>query len=283
MLGNLKLSGALLFTLFVFIYSISAQIPEKNNSWEELKKPETSVFGKEKNPFSKKFFDKETKPSEKDSSRDLLKKKVLKGEKDTSEPTDYLFLRGEKEWNIDLGISPFAPTNFNGVSPYDGTGRKLGVAVVRWGRIFGTVKGVTYQYIIEAVPLVVSLKNEVENYEYVSPTATPGIAPTKRETNYGFGIAPVGFRFYFLPKNRIKPFVQLGAGVLYMNKPMPLPETSRFNFTGYFGGGFLIHTSRKRAISFSYRYLHISNANTQHINPGYNANVFSIGYSFFYK
>lgn len=34
---------------------------------------------------------------------------------------------------------------------------------------------------------------------------------------------------------------------------------------------------------FGYRYFHISNMNTGVINPGYNANVFYIGYSSFYK
>lgn len=279
MVDILKLSGALFFSLFVFIYSTSAQILEKNNLREKVEKREKGVFGKEKNPFVQKSFDKEKKPSEKD----LLNKKVSKDDKDAAEQTDYKFLRGEKEWNIDLGYAPIPPTNFDGTAEYNITGRKLGLAVVRWGRIIGTAKGISWQYLIEAVPLVVALKNEVVNPYYISPSATPNEPATRRETSYGVGVAPLAFRFYFLPKNRVKPFAQFGAGVIYMNKPTPLPETSKFNFTGYFGGGFLIHASRKRAISLSYRYFHISNANTQHINPGYNANVFSIGYSFFYK
>ncbi|MGC2237556.1 MAG: acyloxyacyl hydrolase [Pyrinomonadaceae bacterium] len=280
MFDILKFAGALFFTLFVFIYSNSAQeVLEKNNSREETQKRKTGVFGKEQNPFAPKLFEKEKKSSEKD----LLSKKISKDEKDAAEQTDYKFRRGEKEWNIDFGYSPIPPTNFDGTSEYNITGRKLGLAAVRWGRIIGTAKGISWQYLIEAVPLTVSLKNEVANPYYISPSATPNEPATKRETSYGVGISPLAFRFYFLPKNRIKPFVQFGAGILYMNKPTPLPETSKFNFTGYFGGGFLIHTSRNRAISLSYRYFHISNANTQHLNPGYNANVFSIGYSFFYK
>ncbi len=273
MVDILKLSGALFFSLFVFIYSNPAQVLEKNNSREAV------VFGKETNPFAPKRFDKETKSS----GKDLLSKKISKDEKDAAETTDYTFRRGEKEWNIDLGYAPIPPTNFDGTSEYNITGRKLGLAVVRWGRIIGTAKGISWQYLIEAVPLAVFRKNEVVNPYYISPSATPNEPMTRRETSYGIGIAPLAFRFYFLPKNRVKPFAQFGAGILYTNKPTPLPETSKFNFTGYFGGGFLIHTSRTRAISLSYRYFHISNANTQHINPGYNANVFSIGYSFFYK
>lgn len=279
-----KISGVLFFVLVVFLNSNSAQTIEKI----DLQKDKTDFFamqspkktGSGKNPLTENGA--ETKSFETRAFRDADSKKDSKAEQDTVEPVDYQFRRGEKEWNIDLGYSPFEPTNFDGSKAYNTAGRKLGLAVVRWGRVFGTVKGVTYQYIVETIPFIISLKNEVENPDYVSPTATPGVAPTKRETSYGVGLTPVAFRFYFRAKNRIKPFVQIGAGVLYMNKPMPLPKTSMFNFTGYFGGGLMIHKSRKRAISLSYRYFHISNANTQHMNPAYNANVFSLGYSFFY-
>jgi opacity protein-like surface antigen len=265
-----KLTGVLFFVLIVFINSNLAQTLEKLSS---LEKPE-AIFswkgGKEKNPFAAKFFEKV--PDGKAAN-----------DKEQTEPTDYRFRRGEKELNVDFGFSPFEPTTLGGEKQYNTAGRKLGVAAVRWGRVFGTVKNVSYQYLFEVVPLVVSMKNEVVNYEYISPAETPNATPTKRETASGFGITPLAFRFYFLAKNRLKPFIQLGAGIVYFNKPMPLPKTSRFNFTGYFGGGVMYQITRKQAISLSYRYYHISNGNTQHINPGYNANVFALGYSFFYK
>ena len=66
-----------------------------------------------------------------------------------------------------------------------------------------------------------------------------------------------------------------------MNKPQPQPNTMRLNFSGYFGGGLMYQIKPNRAITLSYRYLHFSNANLAY-NPGYNANVFALGYSFFY-
>lgn len=276
----LKLSGVLFFISIAFIYSGSAQTTDENNSQKETKESRAKIFGSEPVSFSPRVFEKETKPSEKETFRDLLDKKVV--QEDADEPVKYTLRRGEKEWNFEFGYSPFEPTHFTGEKEYNTAGRKLGVAVFRWGRVIGTVKNVTYQYLFEAVPFIISLKNEVVNPDYVSPTATPTIAPTKRETSYGFGVTPATFRFYFLAKNRLKPFIHVGAGFMFTNKAMPLPETSWFNFTGYYGGGLMYQIKRNRAVTLSYRYLHISNASMTRINPGYNANTFALGYSFFY-
>lgn len=278
MFENLRISGALFFTLFVFIYSNSAQTAEKTNLQAETKQSVTFVSGKETNAFAPKRFEKD----EKDSLKDLPGKKNSGDEKDTAEQTDYGFRRGEKEWNVEFSYSPLEPTHFTGEKEYNTAGRKLGLTVFRWGRVIGTAKKITWQYLFEASPFAFSLKNEVKNPDFVSPTATPGVAPTKRETSYGFGLTPVSFRFYFLPKSRIKPFTQIGAGFIYMNKPMPLPNTTRLNFAGYWGGGVMYQIKRDRAVSLTYRYLHISNVNVTY-NPGYNANVISLGYSFFHK
>lgn len=266
MICSLKLAGALFLGLFVFVYSNLAQVSDKKDACEE-----TSVL--EKNPALSSLSGKESNSPVKNISKD---------EKEAAEEPYYRLRRGEKEWNFEFGYSPFEPTHFTGEKTYNTAGRKLGLPVIRWGRVIGTAKGITWQYLIEAAPLVISLKNEVTNPYYVSPAVTPGETPTRRETSYGAVITPVAFRFYFFPKSRVKPFTQIGAGALFTNKPMPLPTTTRINFAGYWGGGVMYQIRRNRAITFGYRYLHISNANTTNPNPGYNANVFSIGYSFFY-
>jgi opacity protein-like surface antigen len=283
-----KLSGVLFFISFVFIYSSSAQIIEKNNPPTEAKKPEIYSFAESrreinlgKNPFASPA-EKNTKPFENRAFGDLpVKEPSKKAEQDADQPSTYKLPRGVKEWNFEFGYSPFEPTHFAGEKEYNTAGRKLGVAVFRWGRVIGTSKGVTWQYLFEAVPFIISLKNEVTNPAYISETATPGVSPTRRETSYGVGLTPAAFRFYFLPNRRLKPYAQLGTGFIYMNKPQPLPNTTRFNFSGYFGGGLMYQLKPNRAVTLSYRYFHLSNANVTY-NPGYNANVFALGYSFFY-
>jgi hypothetical protein len=202
----------------------------------------------------------------------------------TNEPKiSYKPVRGSIENNFEPGYSPFEPTHFAGPKEYNTAGRKLGTSNFRIGRVIGTKKNIAYTYLFGFTPLVIGLKNEVTNSAYISPALTPNIAPTKRETTYGAGVAPANFRFTFLAKNKIKPFAQTGAGILIFNKSLPIPESRRFQFAGDFGGGLIYHTSPERFWTFGYKYLHISNAGqTPKIyNPGFNANVFYLGYSFF--
>lgn len=195
----------------------------------------------------------------------------------------YKLKRGDKNFSVEYGISPFNPSNFAGPKEFDVYGRHLHLFSFRFGRIVGTKRNVSYQYMFGVTPLAVFTKNEVVNSAYVSATATPTIAPTKRETTYGTGFQPVNFKFMFLAKNRLKPFAQVGAGIMVTNKAVPVPRSTLFQLTGEFGGGLMYMLTPKKAVSVGYKYFHISNSNINGKinNPGFNANVFYINYSFF--
>ena len=192
--------------------------------------------------------------------------------------------RGSKEWALEFGYAPMQPTFFSGRKEYDTDGRKLALGSFRWGRVIGTVKGVTYEYLFEAMPIAVAIRNEVAN-----PSDSPEDDKLKRSTHtlrqntYGAAINPAGFRFVFLPKRRLKPFVQMSAGFIFTKKPIPIPASPSYNFSGDFGGGLMYSLDKQRTINFGYRYFHISNMNIGEINPGYNANIFYVGFSSFYK
>lgn len=207
------------------------------------------------------------------------------GEKNTETQDDYKLRRGDKELQLEFGASPFNPSNFAGPKEFDVYGRHLYMASFRVGRVVGTKKNVSYQYLFGATPFAIFTKNEVANPAYVSPVAAPDVALTIRENTFGFGIQPVNFRFIFLAKNRLKPYVQVGAGLLFTNKAIPVPRSKPFNLTGDFGGGLMYMLSAKRAVNFGYKYFHISNGNIggKINNPGFNANVFYVNYSFFWK
>jgi hypothetical protein len=211
---------------------------------------------------------------------------------ETSEPDaqndqrpKYKHRRGAIEYNFEFGIAPFPPTHFAGPEEYDRSSRKMTTIDIRIGRTLGTAKSVTYAYMFGVTPLVVAFNNEVRNPAYISQTATPNVYSTRRETTYGFGISPANFRFTFMPNRRVKPFLKLGAGFLYFNKSMPIPVAGRYHFMGDWGGGLMVHSKKnpKRFVSLGYRYFHVSNANIygKENNPGYNANTFYIGFSFF--
>ncbi len=210
---------------------------------------------------------------------------TITDEKEDAPPASYSLKRGDKEVQIEYGISPLNPSNFAGPKEFNVYGRDLHLFTVRFARVIGTKRNVSYQYMFGATPLAVFTKNEVVNTAYVSPTATPNIAPTKREPNYGTGFQPVNFKFIFLAKNRLKPFAQVGAGILVTNKAVPVPRSTLFQLTGDFGGGLMYMLSSEKAVSLGYKYFHISNGgiNGQINNPGFNANVFYLNYSFFWN
>lgn len=290
MIRNLKFLGFFLFFLLASVKLNPAQMLEENIFRKDSQTKSVGIKTDEnitaKQTFSQRFFEKTPQKINVQPFVEQSKKQnliTLTNKLSSASPTDYELFRGDKEINFEFAYSPLEPTHFAGPKEYNTAGRKLGLAVFRWGKIIGTKKGITWEYLFEAIPFVISLKNEVKNPVFISTIATPSESPTKRETSFGFGITPAAFRLYFLRKSRLKPFLHFGAGMIFTNKPMPLPETTWYNFTGYWGGGIMYRTSQNRAITFSYKYFHISNFNVTDPNPGYNANVIALGYSFFYK
>lgn len=195
------------------------------------------------------------------------------------------FTRGAKAFEAEFGFAPMQPTFF-AKKEYDTGGRKFATTSLRFGKVIGTAKGITYEYLFEVIPFSLALNNEVENPARAGGESRSDAAKTPktlRKTTYGIGIQPVGFRFVFMPHQRLKPYAQTGAGFLFSNKPIPVPGSTTYNFIGDFGGGVMLSVSRTRTINVGYRYFHISNMNIGEINPGYNANIFYIGYSLFNK
>jgi hypothetical protein len=300
MLDSLRLAaGSLFLILTVLFFTVAAQQPQQQTN-DSLKKEDLTAvdsFNKDDSTMrhlieSESLIKKETgffAPSrnslispKKNSESDEIQ---LPPESQTSgERSVYRARRGAREYSFEVGIAPFDPTHFTGEKTYNTTGRKLGTLNFRIGRVIGTPKSITVTYLLGFTPLVVARANEVRNPAYVSPTVTPNVPRTKRETSYGFGMTPANFRFTFFPGSRVKPFAQVGAGVLFFNKSLPIPESRRFQFTGDFGGGFIVHLANpKQFMIFGYKYFHISNGNIggKKWNPGYNANLFYIGFSVF--
>ena len=275
----LKLPGSLFFILCAFVFTNPAQTlkdaPEK-----EIKKTLT---------IESQFADKAGRKKSFPGNRFGKSKNSPKTEKQTSEqsaePNDWQLRRGNKSFSVEYGISPLNPSNFAGPKEFDVYGRDLHLFSVHFGRIIGTKKNVSYEYMFGITPLAIFRANEVVNKDFISATVTPNTPPTKRETSYGIGFQPVNFKFMFFAKNRLKPYAQVGAGILVTNKAVPVPRSTLFQLTGDFGGGLMYMLNPKRAVSLGYKYFHISNGNINGKinNPGFNANVFYINYSFLFR
>ncbi|MDQ3798518.1 MAG: acyloxyacyl hydrolase [Acidobacteriota bacterium] len=297
MLENLRLAaGSLFLILTVLFFTVAAQQQQSNNllkttaaaatAAEKDLKNESDSIESIQTPFEPEIYSAKETSFFKPGKFEFNPSKPAKADTETVQ-NNYLYKhrRGAIEYNFEFGVAPFRPSKFAGPDEYDRSRRKMTTLDIRIGRTLGTKKGVTYAYLFGITPLVVAFKNEVRNPAFVSATATPTVSPTVRETSYGFGISPANFRFTFMPNRRIKPFLKLGAGALYFNKPIPVPVAGRYHFMGDWGGGLMIHSRKnpKRFLSLGYRYFHISNANIygKKNNPGYNANTLYIGFSVF--
>jgi hypothetical protein len=108
--------------------------------------------------------------------------------------------------------------------------------------------------------------------------ATPIFAQTAPSHVYGFGLAPVVWRWNFEPRPRWSAFGELSMGGLWTSDPIP-EKASRANFTAHWGGGVRLPTSARSALVLGYRLQHISNGNNLGSNPGVNSHVVLAGLS----
>lgn len=124
---------------------------------------------------------------------------------------------------------------------------------LRWGiHLTGNI-----QYGVEAIPLYLQFQSE---------------------TVYGVGITPFLLRYSFTATRAIAPFIEAGGGILGTTDAVP-EDTSRFNFTPQAGVGIRWFPEERRTWTFAVRYHHTSNAGLARRNPGINAVIGYLGFS----
>lgn len=97
--------------------------------------------------------------------------------------------------------------------------------------------------------------------------------------SYGIGGSPVGFRLNYRASNRVAPFVSGSTGFVYFSESIPDERGKHLNFTFDVGLGLQVALWQEMALSFGYRYHHLSNGFRGQINPGVDANLFYLGIS----
>lgn len=108
--------------------------------------------------------------------------------------------------------------------------------------------------------------------------AMPILAEWSPSNVYGFGIAPVGARWNFVPRRRWSAFTELIGGFLGSSAPIP-DGLARFNFTAHWGAGVRLPVAPQRGLVIAYRLQHISNGNRLPDNPGVNSHMLFMGFS----
>ena len=174
---------------------------------------------------------------------------------------------GRNEFSLWGGFSPNSPHIIGAAAE-----RNLSTLGLRYSRALKSSGFATWRYTFDAIPVA-----------FIRQPVSHGVWEdrTQRESRYGGGLAPIGVQFNMRPHHRIQPFGEGNVGFLYFTRPTPYTNTSNFNFTFSLGAGIQTFTIHNRAVSFGYKYHHLSNAYTAPVNPGMDSNVFYVGYSLF--
>jgi lipid A 3-O-deacylase len=117
------------------------------------------------------------------------------------------------------------------------------------------------------------------NFEYAIDAVPVWLIFQPRNTAYGAGLNPVNLKWNFSASHSIVPYAELSGGVLFTNHDVPT-RTSPVNFTP--SAAFGAHFLRDRwAWTLEARYLHISNAGLERLNPGINTLEVRVGFGKF--
>ena len=180
---------------------------------------------------------------------------------------------GKNEFSVWGGFSPDSTVSLIGRTP----DTRFGIVALRYSRRFNNSDSVNLKYTADIIP---AASLNYPDFEIVrNPLSVQPVRPTK----YAFGAAPLGLQVNFRPRKKIQPFISATGGFLYFSRRTPNFGGTRFNFTADFGGGLEIRLKEKRAVTVGYKYHHISNAERGLSNPGFDNNIFYVGYTFFSK
>ena len=186
----------------------------------------------------------------------------LHGAEPASAPgAGYALTRGTNEFGLWLGGSPDSSKIFGNTED-----RQLFLFALRYGRILAAWDVGSLEYTLDIFPAAV----------FFEPKSVRG-----RSSIYGAGLSPLGFKFNFGQQSWIKPFVAASVGFMYFQDDVPVPQSSRFNFTPELGLGVQLFFTPKTAVTLGYKLHHMSNANTGRSNPGVDSHVIYAGFSFF--
>ncbi|MGI8787356.1 MAG: acyloxyacyl hydrolase [Pyrinomonadaceae bacterium] len=184
------------------------------------------------------------------------------------------------EFSVWAAYAPDIPRLFSGSRR-----STFGEIGFQYARRIATSRNVALKYTIDAIPFaVLSFRREL----LIQATPTTFGYDRPRETAYGIGLTPVGFQLNFLRQRKIQPFITANAGLISFNKSVPDDRSPlrpdrrgrQFNFTLAGGGGVEFLTEEGRSVRVGFKFHHISNASTGNINPGFDQNLFYVGYTF---
>jgi lipid A 3-O-deacylase len=116
-------------------------------------------------------------------------------------------------------------------------------------------------------------------FEYALDAVPVFVVFQPTNTAFGAALDPLALKWNFNAHGRVVPYAELAGGVLFTNVEVP-SGTSTINFTSAAGVGLHFLTS-KATWSADVRFMHISNAGLEAINPGINTVQLRLGVGWF--
>lgn len=184
----------------------------------------------------------------------------------TPDPNPYHRFGGDHEFGIVAGYSPVSGPIWG----YDQNVRYAPI-ILRYSFLVDQWRHVALRYAPELTALAV--------LHEPAPSETNPNAPA---TALGAGFSMEGFQVVLLPTRKIEPFVSNAGGFTYYNQRVLSPQGSQWMYTIDFGAGVNLFFRQRDALTFGFRYQHLSNANISFHNPGTDADTFYVGLSHFH-
>jgi len=141
-------------------------------------------------------------------------------------------------------------------------GQRYAMPTLSWGRVLTDLRGPAF------------LRGRFEWAVEVTPVFAEWSSGRAR----GVGVAPMYWRWNLAPHGPVHPFAEVGGGALWTTTPIPAGTTGS-NLMIHGGVGVRILSGRGRGLVAGYRLHHISNGNRLRRNPGVNAHMMTVGYT----
>jgi len=146
-----------------------------------------------------------------------------------------------------------------------------GQAAFRYARALWSNDVLALDWTVDAIPLaLLSLDRG----------GSPGSGGGPKDVVYGAGIAPIGLRLAYEGFTGWRPYFATNVGFVMFEERVPATGT-KFNYTWDFGVGVQIFVRDDQALTLGYDWKHVSNAYSGETNPGFDASILYIGYSYF--
>jgi hypothetical protein len=91
-------------------------------------------------------------------------------------------------------------------------------------------------------------------------------------------VSPLSIELAVPVAGRVAVYGAAAGGMIFFNRPFPVPEAQSSNFTIEYGGGVLVRIGRRQWLQGGYKYHHLSNAYNSLVNPGLDAHMVYLGF-----